>query len=203
MVLVLRTVNKCSWSERGFGFASRERSVSVRERGIVMTSPFILPSYFLTFTTYGTWLHGDTRGSVDREHNIVETPYLEPDAEHFAEKKLRMVQPAYTLDFQRRDLVLNSIIKLFQIRSWELFALHVRSNHVHLLGAAEIKPERMMHDCKSFASRALNQAKIESSERRRWTRGGSTRWIKSELAFDDVLEYVLHRQGEVMSRWPD
>ena len=46
-----------------------------------MTSCFILPSYFLTFTTYGTWLHGDTRGSVDREHNIVETPYLEPDAD--------------------------------------------------------------------------------------------------------------------------
>jgi len=27
-------------------------------------------AYLITFTTYGTWVHGDERGSVDREHNI-------------------------------------------------------------------------------------------------------------------------------------
>ena len=26
-------------------------------------------AYFISFRTYGTWLHGDERGSIDRFHN--------------------------------------------------------------------------------------------------------------------------------------
>lgn len=35
-----------------------------------------VPSYFITFHTYGTRLHGDEKGSVDHEHNNVGTPEL-------------------------------------------------------------------------------------------------------------------------------
>ncbi|HEX9659180.1 MAG TPA: hypothetical protein VGA18_02730, partial [Rhodothermales bacterium] len=37
-------------------------------------------AYLITFTTYGTWLHGDERGSVDPGHSIPGTPPLERDA---------------------------------------------------------------------------------------------------------------------------
>ena len=33
-------------------------------------------AYLITFTTYGTWRHGDERGSVDRAHNAYRTPHL-------------------------------------------------------------------------------------------------------------------------------
>lgn len=26
-------------------------------------------AFFLTWSAYGNWLHGDTKGSVDRNHN--------------------------------------------------------------------------------------------------------------------------------------
>ena len=32
-------------------------------------------AYLITFRTYGTWQHGDERGSVDREHNRYKSPY--------------------------------------------------------------------------------------------------------------------------------
>jgi hypothetical protein len=32
-------------------------------------------AYFFTFRAYGTWLHGDERGSVDRFHNQYGTPF--------------------------------------------------------------------------------------------------------------------------------
>ena len=32
--------------------------------------------YLITFRCYGTWLHGDERGSIDRFHNRYKTPYL-------------------------------------------------------------------------------------------------------------------------------
>lgn len=33
-------------------------------------------AYFISIRTYGTWLHGDDRGSVDRQHNEFNTPML-------------------------------------------------------------------------------------------------------------------------------
>jgi len=36
-------------------------------------------AYFLTFTTYGAWLHGQSPGSVDDEHNQIATPFIEPN----------------------------------------------------------------------------------------------------------------------------
>ena len=32
--------------------------------------------YLITFHTYGTWLHGDSRGSTDRINNITGVPML-------------------------------------------------------------------------------------------------------------------------------
>jgi hypothetical protein len=37
-------------------------------------------AYFITFRTYGSWLHGDDRGSVDRGHNEFGSP-LQPPSE--------------------------------------------------------------------------------------------------------------------------
>jgi len=36
-------------------------------------------AYLITFRWYGTWLHGDERGSIDRFHNKFETSYIEAD----------------------------------------------------------------------------------------------------------------------------
>jgi hypothetical protein len=37
-------------------------------------------AYFITFTTYGTWLHGTQKGkgSVDRENNLYGAAFVEP-----------------------------------------------------------------------------------------------------------------------------
>lgn len=36
-------------------------------------------AYFITYHTYGTWLHGNEAGSVDSQHNIPGTPMLPSD----------------------------------------------------------------------------------------------------------------------------
>jgi hypothetical protein len=41
-------------------------------------------AYFITFTTYGAWLHGRKPGSVDRDHNAPGTPFLPADPEQEA-----------------------------------------------------------------------------------------------------------------------
>jgi len=36
-------------------------------------------AYLITFRSYGTWLHGDKRGSVDRHHNRYGAPLIPPN----------------------------------------------------------------------------------------------------------------------------
>ena len=36
-------------------------------------------AYFITFTCYGTWLHGGKIISVDNQHNIPETEFISPN----------------------------------------------------------------------------------------------------------------------------
>ena len=55
-------------------------------------------AYFITFVSYGTWLHGDQRGSVDRNHNVFATPLLPHDARRLAHEQelLREALPYLT-----------------------------------------------------------------------------------------------------------
>jgi len=74
-------------------------------------------AYFITYTTYGTWLHGEAPGSVDREHNQVGTPWLEPDSQRLLPTAFGLHPPS-------------SVGGLSCFRGWPLHAVHVRSNHV-------------------------------------------------------------------------
>ena len=53
----------------------------------------------------------------------------------------------------------------------------MRTNHVHLVVEADARPERIMNDLKSYASRYLNGIGLDEVHRKRWARHGSTRWL--------------------------
>jgi REP element-mobilizing transposase RayT len=156
-------------------------------------------AYFITFHTYGTWLHGQTPGSVDRAHNQYGTPFLPADSMQVDESRERMTQEPYLLDEKWRRIVRDAIVEECRFRGWKLLALHVRSNHVHMIVAAEREPETVMRMCKSQASKRLNQAGCENPDRKRWTTHGSTIYLWDEAAVADKVAYTLHGQGEAMA----
>jgi REP element-mobilizing transposase RayT len=155
-------------------------------------------AYFLTFTTYGTWLHGQSPGSVDDEHNAVGLKFVEPNPKRLAANREQMTQEPYLLDSRRREIVRDAIIEECRFRGWALHALHVRCNHVHLVVTAEREPEFVMRTCKANASKRLNQAGFETADRKPWTAHGSTRYLWSEMAVAEKVHYTLHGQGDVM-----
>ncbi len=159
-------------------------------------------AYFITFHTYGTWLHGDAPGSVDREHNQVGMPWLEPDANLRAKKCDAMSQDVYTLDESRRSIVRDAIVAECRFRGWSLHAVHVRSNHVHLVVTAERDPEYVMRSCKANASKWLNRAGFDVPDRKRWTTHGSTLYLWDEANVAEKTDYTLHRQGAPMATYP-
>jgi len=155
--------------------------------------------YFITFACYGARLHGDESGSVDRRHNLVGSRLLEPDAERVMAERREMLQDPYVLDEAARQLVLGAIQRHCAYRGWNLLAAHVRSNHVHVIVEAETRPERIMNEFKSYASRELNQSTSERPDRKRWARHGSTRWLWKDEDVWHALQYVVDEQGEPMA----
>jgi hypothetical protein len=131
-----------------------------------------LLGYFLTFTCYGTWLHGDERGSVDIEHNLLGTPTLARDAERSARERESLNECPYHLDALRREITLRALCEIAHRKRWVLHAVHVRSNHVHIILTANGPPERVMNDLKTAASRALNKAFPAEQGRTRWAGPG-------------------------------
>jgi REP element-mobilizing transposase RayT len=153
-------------------------------------------AYFITWSCYGTWLHGEAQGSVDRRHSRFGEAFLPADPSTNNAERRSMDQPCYQLDEARRKIVLETIIDQAHYRGWTLLAVHIRSTHVHIVLQAELPPERVMNILKSYASRALNQMGLDDTDRKRWTRHGSTRYLWRD---DDVIravEYVVHHQGE-------
>jgi hypothetical protein len=62
-------------------------------------------AYLITIRTYGTWLHGDDRGSVDRHgQNIYATPRIEPNSSLARMMRDEMKSPPFILNRDQRRL---------------------------------------------------------------------------------------------------
>ena len=82
---------------------------------------------FITWTTYGSWLPGDSRGWMKwKKGEQQPQPVLEDWC------KGRMKEKAVLLSLEQRLAVEDMIRKHSQHRSWELHAVSARSNHVHV-----------------------------------------------------------------------
>lgn len=110
-----------------------------------------------------------------------------------------MDQPPYGMDRIRRETVLASLLERCADRYWNLWAAHVRTNHVHLVVEAEARPERILNDLKSFASRCLNDRGLDEPARKRWARHGSTRWLWNCENISAAIRYVVDGQGDQMA----
>ena len=147
--------------------------------------------YFLTWTTYGTWLPGDRRGWVDGRHrgdSIVQEP--RPSLEAYAKKLL--AESEARLNTGQRNLADEVIRQTCTEHQWCLHALSVRSNHVHLVVTArDAAPGKVMGVLKSQATRTMNNFPDDERRSRWWTEGGSKRILNSQESLEAAIRYVL------------
>jgi REP element-mobilizing transposase RayT len=155
--------------------------------------------YFITFACYGAHLHGDESGSVDRRHNLPGSRLLDALPQRAAAERQRMAQAPYVLNERCRADVLDALREVGAHRGWILLAAHVRTTHVHVIVEAHVRPEKVMSDFKSYASRGLNRQGSEEPNRRRWAHHGSTRWLWKDEDVRNAIRYVVEGQGEPMA----
>src|SRR3989442_988477 len=152
--------------------------------------------YLITFRSSGTWLHGDSRGLVDRFHRTYGTPMLPPNVQRSRYKERLSNQPPVTLNPQQRAAVESGIRETCTIRNWTLWAFNVRTNHVHAVVSANCKPERILSALKANATRLMREAGCWKSDRSPWVYRGSKRYLWTEKELLDAIAYVMYDQGE-------
>src|SRR5262249_37702265 len=113
-------------------------------------------AYLITFRTFGTWLHGDERGSVKRDGlNKYGTMRIETNSPFETWARDEMKQGAVILNDRMRVVVDSAIREVCERRGFGLAALNVRTNHVHVVISGAMKPERIADAMKANATKML------------------------------------------------
>jgi REP element-mobilizing transposase RayT len=155
-------------------------------------------AYLLTFRCYGTWLHGDKKGAVDRHRkNIYDTPDISPNKNLEGRMRLSQKGASVRLDKTARDLVSHAVTEVCEHKNYQLHAVNVRSNHVHIVVSAAAKPEALIKIFKAYATRKLRDEILADPDSRLWSRGGSRRYLWKPRHVALAIEYVLYGQGEI------
>src|SRR5258707_12575432 len=116
-------------------------------------------AFLITFRCYGTWLHGDERGSIDRRNfNRYGTPDMPGNTKLAKDEILELRHAAITLHKSQRFVVEDAIREVCEHRKYGLFEVNVRTNHVHSVVTASCKPEHVMDTFKAYATRRLREA---------------------------------------------
>lgn len=156
--------------------------------------PWYPIGYLITWTTYGTRLPGDPRGSVTRPENKPNHQHRRPNltVQRMAQKAMR--ESPLVLSPEMRHAVHEAIEQLCSFRGWSAHAINVRTNHVHVVVSAEARAETVMSQMKSFGTRALRTAGMIGDRSRVWTKHGSTRYLFHGRDIERSVNYVVHWQ---------
>jgi REP element-mobilizing transposase RayT len=161
--------------------------------------------WLLTWTTYGTWLPGDDRGFVsnidrgDGKGHRINQPGTEPAS------KLRglTLMAQHSMKGPAVYLVLDQALALWEQmqetathRGWQLQAVAIMRNHVHLVVGVpgDPEPDTLLRDLKSYGSRRLNSNWTRPESGTLWTESGSRRKLPSGEAVAAAVAYVRDQE---------
>jgi len=149
-------------------------------------------AYFLTWTTYGTWLTGDDRGWEKRSKGL-----QEPSTGLRLWNRAKLNAAPIVLTSSERHLVERTIGEHCDFRGWPMHAVSVRTNHVHVVVSAPNHPEDVLEKLKTRCARILSEdqaATREAKPRKWWTERGSTRYLNDEASLEAAVQYVVEAQ---------
>ena len=165
--------------------------------------------WFLTSTTYGTWLPGDARGSVTTvcdgpgprvRHNTPGTPVEEEMPALQASARQALKGPPIFLIQEQADALLAQFQETAACRQWLLVAVAIMANHIHIVVgvAGDPDPSVLLGGFKSYGSRALNRRWGKPASDSWWTESGSKRKLRDEQALLNAIAYVKQQAGALV-----
>jgi REP element-mobilizing transposase RayT len=167
--------------------------------------------WLLTWTTYGTWLPGDARGFVsdvrdgpgpEVRHNTPGTPVDGDDARVRRRALENLVGTPVWLTADQAQILADQFVETARYRQWQVLAVAIMANHVHLVVGVpgDPDPAKLLHDFKSYGTRALQSKGHLPSGGRWWTESGSRRRLPDERAVRAAVEYVRNQHNPLIVR---
>ena len=152
-------------------------------------------AYLISFRSYGTWLHGDERGSIDRFHNRYGSPYIPANDNWRRYNREQLRTRPLILAAPQRKTIEAAIRETCDFRKWSLFAFNVRTNHIHTVVAANRESKVVLNAFKANAIRMLREVDLWQHPFSPWARKGSKRKLWNERSIAQAIDYVLYGQG--------
>ena len=101
------------------------------------------------------------------------------------------------LNAAQRRCVEEAVHETCKIRRWDLQAINVRTNHVHMVvSTGAKKPEIALNAFKANATRRMRESGCWKSEMSPWADKGSKRYLWNERSVAQTIDYVLYSQGD-------
>jgi REP element-mobilizing transposase RayT len=151
-------------------------------------------AYHITFGTYGTRLHGDARGTVDRSQNNPGDPIIgRDDAWCRLERNLLRFDPVL-LERDQRIHAEASIPDVCHRGEWHLHVAAAKPDHVHVLLTADVEGKAVRRWFKAWLGKAMNKRWPRPAGATWWAECGSIKWIWKRDYFDNVFDYITRQR---------
>ena len=152
--------------------------------------------YLITFRTYGNWLHGDERGSVDRENNIYGAQRIQHNKTRESYHRSLMKRKPVILDAEMRMTVEMAIREVCEVKHWTLQAINVRTNHVHqVVSTSDRDHSKVLNAFKAYSTRKMRERGCWHADVSPWSDKGSQRVLWNAEALWNACNYVTNCQG--------
>ena len=154
--------------------------------------------WLLTWTTYGSRLPGDSHGFVSEIrdeaggkvlHNVPGTP-CDADMPALRGYAAIMTEASVLLDLPQAQAVAEQLRETAHHRGWQLLALAVMANHIHVVVGVrgDPDPESLLGNFKAWCTRRLNEG--WGKREHWWTQSGSRRKKAGAEAIRAAVIYV-------------
>jgi hypothetical protein len=157
-------------------------------------------AYHITWGTYGTRLHGDPRGTVDRTHNQYKSPILRFDEHRWEEEKSKLKYPPVRFDIAKRTIVESMIPGVCVRGYWNFHACAAGKDHVHVILNSPNNPETIRQLRKRWLGQDLTTKYQPINQGSWWAECGSIRWINDEEYLRQATDYVNRQRATPESR---
>ena len=148
-------------------------------------------AYMITWTTYGTWLQGDKRGFV-KDGEI-----LLPNQSLVDSNKRSLKKEPVKLSGVQRQIAQITIIEKARKLNQRIYALSVRSNHVHIVAEYIPKPIGLVvRHYKNSVQVALRKMGLSGEV---WTKGFDKGYCFNPQTLESRIKYV-NRHNENLER---
>jgi hypothetical protein len=149
----------------------------------------------ITWGTYGTRLHGDPRGTVDRYNNEHGAPVVGFVEHRWEQEKSNLKFPPVVLTRPQMIHVEEQLPIVCERGYWKHIVGAAGPNHVHEILDATFDPETIRRLLKRWLGQSLTERWPLPDGATWWAECGSIRWVDNERYYANATRYVTDQRA--------